>query len=66
MAKKKRGKPTPAKAINEFMSANDGAKIPGGCEHCDAYQIINANVQGYGGIHELQIFHDDWCPMVNR
>jgi hypothetical protein len=39
----------------------DGAKIPGGCAHCDAYQIITAHAYG-PDIHRITIYHDRRCP----
>jgi hypothetical protein len=41
----------------------DGARIPGGCEDCDAFQ---KPVQIAFGVWVLQIFHDDWCPTLKR
>jgi hypothetical protein len=39
----------------------DGARIPGGCDICDAYQVPQVIDQGIIVIH---IHHDDWCPIL--
>jgi hypothetical protein len=39
----------------------DGARILGGCEHCDAYQTVEAVKPGVWVIH---VFHDEWCPVL--
>lgn len=39
----------------------DGAQIPGGCEHCDAFQTVDA-VEAH--IWSLTVHHDDWCPIL--
>lgn len=43
------------------LAALDGLRVPGGCDHCDAYQEIHANWGGHG-IHRLAVYHDDHCP----
>jgi cytochrome c2 len=45
------------------IRAQDGATIPGGCDHCDAYQIVNADKFG-PNLHQIAIHHDDWCPVL--
>ncbi len=37
----------------------DGARIPGGCDHCDAFQTT-AQVQPM--IWTMTVHHDDACP----
>lgn len=39
--------------------ASTGNDIPGGCEHCNAYQRV---VQHTDLVFVLTVFHDDWCP----
>jgi hypothetical protein len=50
----------PASAI---LAAADGARIPGGCGHCDAYQVIHAQA-GHPNVHLIRVYHDDWCPFL--
>lgn len=50
-------KQNPAEAV---LAALDGIRIDGGCEHCDAYQTIQANA--LPGLAILHVYHDDWCP----
>jgi hypothetical protein len=50
----------PASAM---ITALDGARIPGGCEDCDAYQDVTANADG-PGLHKITVRHDDWCPWL--
>lgn len=37
----------------------DGARIPGGCDHCNAYQTVTP-VEA--GMWNLRVHHDAWCP----
>ena len=39
----------------------DGARIPGGCEHCNAYQTVRAVS---AGVWNITVHHDDWCPVL--
>lgn len=55
--------PPPQDPISAYVSALDGAHIPGGCEHCDAYQVINANAHG-SRVHMVNVHHDDDCPWL--
>jgi hypothetical protein len=41
----------------------DGARIPGGCEVCDAYQTVAPAV---AGVWTITVHHDDWCPQLAR
>lgn len=41
----------------------DGARIPGGCEHCDAYQTVHP---AHAGTWLIGVHHDDWCPQLAR
>lgn len=51
--------PQPNTNIRAMFAALDGAQIPGGCEHCDAYQTTR--IDGDGIVH-MTVAHDDWCP----
>lgn len=46
-------------SIRETFARMDGAKIPGGCDECDAYQSMSVDTDG---ICHLTVHHDDWCP----
>jgi hypothetical protein len=50
-------------AFSATLAALDGARIAGGCDHCDAYQTVHANYWGPNA-HRLSIHHDDWCPFL--
>lgn len=39
----------------------DGARIPGGCESCDAYQVVRPAV---AGVWHIDVRHDDDCPFL--
>jgi hypothetical protein len=41
----------------------NGAKILGGCDHCDAYQTM-AEDPDFPGLFHLRIHHDNWCPFL--
>lgn len=45
--------------IEDFIKHLDGARVPGGCEYCEAYQTAETDTFG---IHHIEIHHDDWCP----
>lgn len=38
----------------------DGARIPGGCDQCDAYQTTRVE----DGVWHITVHHDDWCPVL--
>jgi hypothetical protein len=54
--------PPPQNPASAMLAALDGAQIPGGCDHCDAYQKVTAHAHGLPGIHMISVFHDDDCP----
>lgn len=61
MSNRRRLKPTnPASMAIRRM---DGARIPGGCDHCDAYQVVRADYWG-ANLHSIEVRHDDWCPWL--
>lgn len=45
--------------IRNIFGPLDGAKIYGGCEHCEAYQTVKPITDGGWSI---TVHHDDWCP----
>jgi hypothetical protein len=51
--------------LNDALAPIDGARIPGGCDTCDAFQVITA-VWGQRGVSRIEIHHDDWCPTYRR
>jgi hypothetical protein len=53
--------PPPQNPATAMLAALDGARIPGGCDHCDAWQEVTANAYGLGGVHMIRVYHDDWC-----
>lgn len=53
----------PTNPASMIIRALDGATTPGGCNHCDAEQMVVAD--GYGpNMHKIEIRHDDWCPFL--
>lgn len=66
-AKVMRRNPQPRKQtpLSSLLSSLDGARIPGGCGSCDAYQTIEAQ-QGDPNVHALKVHHDDQCPEYQR
>jgi len=58
-----RHKLPPQSPVSAQITALDGARIPGGCEQCDAYQVIRA-AQGHPNIHVVEVYHDDGCPWL--
>jgi hypothetical protein len=55
-----RRKLRPQNPVTAQLAAIDGAHLPGGCLHCDAYQVIHANAHG-ADIHTITVYHDDDC-----
>jgi hypothetical protein len=51
--------------LNDSLAPIDGARIPGGCDDCDAYQTVTATY-GQRGISQIKIHHDDSCPTLRR
>lgn len=55
--------PPPSNPASMVIRSMDGAKIPGGCDHCNAYQTIGADYWG-PDTHRIITRHDDWCPWL--
>ena len=61
-----------ANPVSEMIAPFIGQQIPGGCDHCDAYQTVKpagdyfADVAGIKydleGCFVCSVHHDDWCP----
>jgi hypothetical protein len=39
----------------------EGARIPGGCDQCDAYQMVEPVAPG---VWTINVYHDDWCSFL--
>lgn len=55
----------PTNPASQAIRAMDGATIPGGCEHCNAYQRVRADAYG-ANLHTVTVHHDDWCPVLRE
>ena len=51
----------PHAAVRYLLGPLDGARIPGGCDHCDAYQTAAAIDDG---IYRVTVHHDDDCQVI--
>lgn len=47
--------------LTDVFGALDGARIPGGCDHCEAYQTVAPISAGIWNIH---VMHDADCPWL--
>lgn len=52
--------------VTDLLAALDGARIPGGCAHCDAYQVVQAHALGERNLHFVSVYHDAWCPFLRQ
>jgi len=59
-----RRKLRPQHPVSARAAALDGARIPGGCDHCNAVQLIQAHVHGIPDVHKITVWHDEWCPQL--
>ncbi len=50
-------------ALNRWAASIDGARIPGGCDDCHAYQTVHPVETG---VTRIAIHHDEWCPTYQR
>jgi hypothetical protein len=46
--------------IEDIIAGIAGKRIPGGCEHCNSYQVAETVEPRY---HRMTVYHDDWCPL---
>jgi hypothetical protein len=53
----------PSGLLSGYLGPLEGARIPGGCEYCDAYQTVEP-IQS--GAWIINVHHDDWCPWVTQ
>lgn len=47
--------------LTDLLGPLDGARVPGGCDHCDAYQVP-APVSD--GVWRISVYHDPDCPVL--
>ncbi len=50
---------SPQAALARILGPLEGARVPGGCDHCDADQTVEPLEAGVWVIH---VHHDDGCP----
>lgn len=60
-----RRKLRPTNRASMLIRSQDGARIPGGCDTCDAYQVVHADAYG-PNLHSISVHHDDWCPFLRN
>ena len=61
MSNRRRLRPT--NPASQAIRAADAARIPGGCERCDAYQVVRAD-RWAPDVHSITVYHDDSCPFL--
>ena len=47
--------------LEDLLVQAEGTEIPGGCDHCDAYQTFETTSPG---VHMVFVHHDDLCPIL--
>jgi hypothetical protein len=57
----RRKRPPLGDVLRPVLGPLEGARIPGGCESCDAYQTAEP-VEA--GVWLVTVHHDDWCPRL--
>lgn len=50
-------------AVLDLLGPLDGARIPGGCDHCDSYQTTRP--AGHG-VWIIDVHHDAECPVPSE
>lgn len=50
-------------AMAHALGPLDGARVPGGCDRCNAFQTARPVV---AGVWSITVHHDDWCPVLAR
>lgn len=43
------------------MSTDNELKVPGGCDDCDAYQVIDRTL---APVYMVTVHHDETCPRL--
>lgn len=51
----------PSDDLKAVFASMEGQRIPGGCDHCDAYQEMKVDDLG---IFYVYVCHDDWCAFL--
>lgn len=59
------GPPTPGGPLADALTPLVGARIPGGCPDCDAYQTVHPD-NDHPAIWHMTIHHDNTCPDLAR
>lgn len=49
-------------AVAGVLGPLDGARLPGGCDDCEAYQTVEPGP--FPGVWINRVHHDDWCPAL--
>jgi hypothetical protein len=49
--------------LRAMVNQLNGAAVPGGCDHCDAYQLVHAHAHGRD-LHTISVYHDGDCPWL--
>ena len=56
---------TTNEALHNFSALLDQFQIPGGCDECDAYQVVHEQDPGSNIMH-VTVSHDDDCARLQR
>jgi hypothetical protein len=51
----------PQSRLADLFGPLDGTQVPGGCEHCNAYQTVTPIE---AGAWRITVHHDSWCPFL--
>lgn len=51
-------------AVARVLGPLDGARLPGGCDDCDAFQTVDPG--SVAGVWINRVHHDEWCPVLAR
>ena len=46
--------------VTQLFASMDGARVPGGCDRCDAYQDVALK----DGVVAISVSHDEDCPVL--
>lgn len=45
--------------VARMLGPLEGARVPGGCDYCDAHQTVEPVA---AGVWMFNVHHDEWCP----
>ena len=51
----------PENPLANVLGPLDGASVPGGCESCNAHQVVRSEASG---MWVIDVLHDDGCPVL--